>query len=66
MSAPTPAATLSQAVLSVVGRKYAAYSSTLDSDPHVSFSLRRQEMDFLSKPGLLFYASSATAQHAPR
>ncbi len=36
---PTPVATLTQAVLMVVGRKNAIYSSTLVRDPHVSFSL---------------------------
>lgn len=39
ISTPIPAATLTQAVLMVVGRKNAMYSSTLERDPHVSFSL---------------------------
>ena len=39
MRTPTPAATLTQAVLMVVGRKYATYSRTLDREPQVSFSL---------------------------
>jgi hypothetical protein len=43
MSTPTPAATLSHAVLMLVGRKNARYSSTEDSDPHVSFSLIQQK-----------------------
>ncbi len=39
MRMPTPVATLSQAVLSVVGRKNAKYRSTLERLPQVSFSL---------------------------
>ena len=39
ISTPRPAATLSHAVLMLVGRKNSAYSSTLDSGPHVCFSL---------------------------
>ena len=39
MRIPTPAATLTHAVLIVVGKKYARYRSTLDNDPHVSFNL---------------------------
>ena len=39
MRIPTPAATLTHAVLMVVGKKYARYRRTLDNDPHVSFNL---------------------------
>ena len=40
---PTPAATLSQAVFMVVGKKNARYSSTLLSDPSWSFNLAQEE-----------------------
>lgn len=40
---PTPAATLTHAVLMVVGKKYAKYRSTLDKDPHVSFNLHSHQ-----------------------
>jgi hypothetical protein len=34
ISAPTPEATLSQAVLTVVGRKKATYKKTFDREPY--------------------------------
>lgn len=41
---PTLVATLSQAVLMLVGRKKAAYRKGLDSDPFFSFSLQQPEV----------------------